>query len=88
MYLQEKYGNGTDIQPKDPQKQTRILQFLNFDCGMLFRRMSDCLVITYSLFDGFFLSTIPIFFRDQYFTKATPTLILKHWIELKAVMLS
>nr|QFU14636.1 glutathione S-transferase GSTe8 [Dendroctonus armandi] len=43
MYLQKKYGNGTDIQPKDPQKQTRILQFLNFDCGMLFRRMSDCL---------------------------------------------
>nr|UUB32748.1 glutathione S-transferase GSTe12 [Dendroctonus valens] len=43
VHLQDKYGKDTDLYPKDTEKKLKILQFLNFDCGILFRRMGDCI---------------------------------------------
>ncbi|XP_050308623.1 glutathione S-transferase 1-like [Anthonomus grandis grandis] len=43
IYLAETYGSSSTLFSNIPKVKYKILQMLNFNCGTVFRRLSDCL---------------------------------------------
>lgn len=48
VYLVEKYGQASFLWWTSPAEKYHTLQVLNFDCGTIFRRLSDCIVSIHS----------------------------------------
>ncbi|CAG9767476.1 unnamed protein product [Ceutorhynchus assimilis] len=51
VYLAETYGKGSTLFSTEPKERYKILQMLNFDCGIVTKKMANCIW--------------PLFYEDQ-----------------------